>query len=65
MTVPKTGAVFLLKIKVGTHMTDIQQLVTKQLTQYRPQQINAVLTLLDEGNTVPFVARYRKERTGS
>lgn len=29
------------------------------------QQIEAVLTLLSEGNTVPFIARYRKERTGA
>ena len=26
--------------------------------------IGAVIALLDEGNTVPFIARYRKERTG-
>ncbi|MFD1465785.1 Tex family protein [Lapidilactobacillus mulanensis] len=29
------------------------------------QAITAVLTMLGEGNTVPFIARYRKERTGS
>lgn len=29
------------------------------------KQVMAVLTLLDEGATVPFIARYRKERTGS
>ena len=28
------------------------------------KQINSVLTLLDEGNTIPFIARYRKEATG-
>ncbi len=28
-------------------------------------QVSAVLSLLDEGATVPFIARYRKERTGS
>lgn len=39
--------------------------VHQQLGQYRVQQIQAVLTLLDEGNTVPFIARYRKERTGT
>src|SRR5438552_9007182 len=26
--------------------------------------VRAVVALLDEGNTVPFIARYRKERTG-
>ncbi|AJK69175.1 Tex family protein [Corynebacterium marinum] len=30
----------------------------------REDQIRAVLTLLAEGNTVPFIARYRKEATG-
>ncbi|MFA5720376.1 MAG: Tex-like N-terminal domain-containing protein, partial [Acholeplasmataceae bacterium] len=28
------------------------------------QQIESVLTLLEEGNTIPFIARYRKEATG-
>ena len=28
-------------------------------------QIESVLTLLEEGNTIPFIARYRKEKTGS
>lgn len=30
----------------------------------RPGQVQRTVTLLDEGNTVPFVARYRKEITG-
>jgi protein Tex len=30
----------------------------------RPAQVRAVLELLDAGNTIPFVARYRKEATG-
>ena len=29
------------------------------------QQVAAVVTLLDEDGTVPFIARYRKEHTGS
>ncbi|MDR2758510.1 MAG: RNA-binding transcriptional accessory protein, partial [Spirochaetaceae bacterium] len=28
-------------------------------------QVSAVLSLLAEGSTVPFIARYRKEKTGS
>ncbi|AYA41795.1 RNA-binding transcriptional accessory protein [Xenorhabdus nematophila] len=32
--------------------------------QAQPQQVQAAITLLDEGNTVPFIARYRKEVTG-
>ncbi|WP_204121004.1 MULTISPECIES: Tex family protein [Levilactobacillus] len=48
-----------------TALSDLAKPVQQQLSQYRVQQIQAVLTLLDEGNTVPFIARYRKERTGS
>ena len=29
------------------------------------KQVKAVLELLEEGNTIPFIARYRKERTGA
>src|SRR5688500_14655325 len=29
-----------------------------------PGAVAAVIAMLDEGNTVPFIARYRKERTG-
>ncbi len=31
----------------------------------RPQQVSAAVALLDEGSTVPFIARYRKEVTGN
>ena len=31
----------------------------------RPEQVQAVIELLDAGNTIPFIARYRKEATGS
>ena len=31
----------------------------------RPEQVRAVIELLDAGNTLPFIARYRKEATGS
>lgn len=30
----------------------------------RPQQVDSAIRLLDEGNTVPFIARYRKKATG-
>lgn len=39
------------------------QLIGQKLT-IRPEQINAVIGLLDNGNTIPFIARYRKEATG-
>ena len=32
--------------------------------QIRKVQVEAVVQLFDEGNTVPFITRYRKERTG-
>ena len=31
----------------------------------KPSQVEAAIRLLDEGNTVPFIARYRKEMTGT
>lgn len=44
---------------------EILKLVQKELKQYHPDQIKRVLELLTEGNTVPFIARYRKEVTGN
>lgn len=41
----------------------ISQIIAAELT-VRPQQILAAIQLLDEGNTIPFIARYRKEVTG-
>ena len=38
-------------------------LIGKEL-QVKPHQVEAAVQLLDEGNTVPFIARYRKEVTG-
>ncbi|GIO09349.1 hypothetical protein J31TS6_53770 [Brevibacillus reuszeri] len=35
-----------------------------QDTGVKPHQAERTITLLDEGNTVPFIARYRKEMTG-
>src|SRR5262245_42702537 len=35
-----------------------------QELQVRKVQVENVVALLDEGNTVPFITRYRKERTG-
>ena len=32
--------------------------------QIRKVHVEAVVQMLDEGNTVPFITRYRKERTG-
>ncbi len=40
-------------------------LVHQALTGITQKQVNTVLTLMQDGNTVPFIARYRKEMTGS
>ncbi len=37
----------------------------KELNSFSLKQIETTLALLEEGNTIPFVARYRKEMTGS
>ena len=34
-------------------------------TTIQPKSVAAVLSLLDEGGTIPFIARYRKEQTGN
>ncbi|CAI2636535.1 Protein YhgF [Apilactobacillus kunkeei] len=39
--------------------------IRKELGSYSEKQISAVISMLEDGNTVPFIARYRKERTGS
>ncbi len=43
----------------------VRDLLTKELSNYSKKQIEVVLNLLTDGNTVPFIARYRKEATGS
>lgn len=41
----------------------IEQRLAQEMN-VRPQQVNAAVGLLDEGATVPFISRYRKEATG-
>lgn len=43
---------------------DIVKKIAAEL-EIRPQQVEAVIKLIDEGNTIPFIARYRKEAHGS
>lgn len=43
---------------------DIITQITKELKTEK-WQVEAAVTLMDEGNTIPFIARYRKEVTGS
>jgi uncharacterized protein len=48
------------KIPAMSHAEQIASLV-----KVKASQVTAVINLLDEDNTVPFIARYRKEMTGS
>ncbi len=46
----------------------IEQVITDKIAQelkVRPQQVKAAIELLDKGDTVPFISRYRKEVTGN
>lgn len=45
-------------------MDKIQHQIASELN-VKPQQVAAAITLLDEGATVPFISRYRKEVTGA
>ena len=44
-------------------MLKIEDVLAKELG-VKPSQVEAVIKLIDEGNTIPFIARYRKEATG-
>ena len=43
---------------------DMIQTLARELN-LRPEQVEKTVALIDEGNTIPFIARYRKEVTGS
>jgi protein Tex len=45
-------------------MRPIPQIIAEELA-VQPRQVEAAVALLDEGATVPFIARYRKEVTGA
>lgn len=52
-------------IRIEEIMTELHiSIIAKELA-IKPSQVKAVADLLDEGATVPFIARYRKEATGS
>ncbi|HHY64176.1 MAG TPA: RNA-binding transcriptional accessory protein [Clostridiaceae bacterium] len=44
-------------------MTDITARIASELS-VRQSQVESAIRLIDEGNTIPFIARYRKEATG-
>ena len=50
--------------KGQTKHMDINQVITGELGVKR-WQVDAAVKLIDEGNTIPFIARYRKEVTGT
>ena len=45
-------------------MIDYASAIAKEFS-VKTQQVESVISLLDEGNTIPFIARYRKEQHGS
>ena len=45
-------------------MDSIIQQIAAELNK-RPDHVENVVRLLDEGNTIPFIARYRKELHGA
>ena len=47
----------------GKNINNLVNLLTKK-TALKKEQIENILKLLDEGSTIPFIARYRKEMTG-
>jgi uncharacterized protein len=54
----------LFHCKVACVTTSIDRQIAQELG-VREQQVTAAVALLDEGATVPFIARYRKEATGA
>ncbi|WP_124058396.1 Tex family protein [Vaginisenegalia massiliensis] len=47
-----------------TNEADLIKLISQEVS-VKARQVQAVLDLLSQGNTIPFIARYRKEATGS
>src|SRR5450755_3356447 len=45
-------------------MIEFASLIAEKL-RIRSRQVETVLTLLSEGSTIPFIARYRKDKTGA
>ena len=49
-------------------MEKSEEKIINQLTSefnLRPEQVTNTVKLIDDGNTIPFIARYRKEKTGN
>lgn len=50
--------------EITLSLSDIAQSISSELSLNR-EQVKQTIALLDEGNTIPFISRYRKEVTGS
>jgi len=55
-----------MSIAENLSATALTRIITQLASELsiRPNQIQAVIELLDDGSTIPFIARYRKEATG-
>ena len=58
---------FTCGIATGKGNGNMEQLIGLLAQEFhvKPEHAQAVVELLDQGNTVPFIARYRKERHGA
>ena len=54
---------FMSNPKLNSFMNIFAQLIAERLNIYA-KNVDGTLALIDEGCTIPFIARYRKERTG-
>ena len=52
------------KVTTTNASSQIANKIAQEL-QIKTQQVNATIELIDEGSTIPFIARYRKEVTGA
>lgn len=53
-----------IKIKKGRQVMDINKTLAEEF-KLRREQVDNTVSLIDDGKTIPFIARYRKELTGS
>ena len=56
--------IHIQEIERNIDRMDILQTLKEEL-QVEKWQVEAAVKLIDEGNTIPFISRYRKEATGS
>ena len=63
MAVPE-HKIHIQEIERNIDRMDILQTLKEEL-QVEKWQVEAAVKLIDEGNTIPFISRYRKEATGS